>query len=876
MINWNLLKIEDVLKETKTNQNGLSNLEAQKRLAQDGPNAIPHPKGETIFGIFFRQLKDPIVIILLVTVAFSLIVQEYIDALAIMFIILVDLILGTAQEWKAEKNAEALNDLIKDKALVMRDGTEIEIESSQLVLGDIVLLESGEKITADLRLIECHILQIDEASLTGESLPQNKTAHPLTKKTALGDQTNMAFAGTTVLSGRAKGVVVATALKTEIGKIADNVINADKTKSPLTIRMEKFSRQISLLIVVIAVIIAIILFSKNYPANQIFLSVIALAVAAMPEGLPLALTMALTIASNRMAKKNVIVKKLNSVESLGSCTVIASDKTGTLTVNQQTAKKIILPDGAEFNVTGSGYNDNGEIKPVGSANIDLANQIAYLGAINNEATLTNKNGKWQHLGDSIDTAFLSLALKAKIKPDAKIVGEIPYESANKFSAVFYQQNNKTFCTVKGSLEIILNLSQKTDSQSINQQNEKLAKDGYRVIAMAQGEIANFKTKENYDLNDINNLNFLGLIGFIDPVRVDAVKSIEACHRAGIKVIMITGDHPLTALSISRELGLAKASEQVVSGIQIEQELTKGEANFDQFIKDKIVFARVTPLQKLAIVKSYRRQGEFVAVTGDGVNDAPAIKNANIGVAMGSGTDVAQEAASMIIVDDKFSSIVAGIEEGRVAYSNIRKISYMLLSCGLAEVLFFILAIALNMPVPLIAIQLLWLNVVTDGLQDFALSFEKAENNIMKQPPRSTKESLFDKELLREVLFAGLIMGAIVFAVWIYLINHLRVETTVARGYIMTLMVFLQNMHVINARSERQSFFKISFLSNPMVLFAIGSAIVLQFIVMEVSIFSHFFKTESIPLLEMFYLFLISTIVLWSVEIYKKFQKTSKC
>jgi len=528
---WYILKIEDVLSKFDSSEEGLPEKEAEKRLEKYGKNELPKKKKDSVFKIFFRQMLDPIVILLIITIIFSLIINEVVDALAILFIVLVDLIIGTFQEWKAEKTAESLSNLIKVKCKVLRDGKEIEIDSSDLVIGDIVLLESGNKISADLRIIECHNLQIDESILTGESVNIVKTNRIMAENSSLGDRKNMAYAGTAVVTGRAKAIVVATGIDTEIGKIANKVSNTKETKSPLTIRMEKFSKQISMLVIVIAIIIAAVLIYKDVPGSEIFLSVIALSVSAMPEGLPLALTMALTIASNRMAKKNVVVKKLNSVESLGSCTVIASDKTGTLTVNEQTAKKILLPDNSEYDIEGTGYTDKGMIIPLNDSDIKRAHYISLLGAINNEAFFEKKGKVYNMYGDSIDIAFLALGKKADIdKNSVEVVGTIPYESENKYSAVFYKKDNEYYCTVKGSLEKVMSFcnhmnvngkSKKLNEELLKDQNENLAKEGYRVIAVADGKVSKFEEKEYYDENDISKLTFEGMVAFIDPIREEA-------------------------------------------------------------------------------------------------------------------------------------------------------------------------------------------------------------------------------------------------------------------------------------------------------------------------------------------------------------------
>lgn len=865
---WYTKNLEKVFEICKSNKDGLSEEEALKRLKENGKNELPKQKRETVGKIFLRQFFDPIVILLTISAIFSFIIAEVVDSMAIAVVILADLLMGTYQAWKADKTADSLTKLIKVQSKVKRDGKIVLKEASELVVGDIVLLESGNKISADMYIISSSNLTVDESVLTGESLSVQKEAGVLDENTYLAERTNMVFAGTSVLVGRAECVVVATALDTEIGKIHDTVIKTKETKSPLTIRMETFSKQISIGVIFIAIVLAIILFSKGLPYNEVLLSVIALSVASMPEGLPLALTMALTIGSNRMAKKNVIVKRLNSVESLGSCTVIATDKTGTLTVNEQTAKIVVLPDETQYEITGVGYNNEGVIK-TSSNDLKGINKIAYLGGLNNEARLFYKDNDWVSHGDSIDIAFLALLEKCKLKIDRSvIIKEIPYESANKYSAVFFKQNDYEYITVKGSFEVVINYCDKmyfnNSEKEINKeillkQHEELAKNGYRVIAIAKGK--------NID-GTIKNLTFMGMVGFIDPIRDDAKESIKECHKAGIKVVMITGDHPLTAYHIATDLSLVNNFDEVATGKEVAKYLELGNDKFDEFIKTKKVFSRVTPIQKLNIVESYKRMGEFVAVTGDGVNDAPAIRSANIGVSMGSGTDVAKETASMIIVNDDFTSIVTGVKEGRNAYSNIRKVSYMLLSSGLAEVLFFMFSVLFNLPMPLVAIQLLWINIITSGLQDLALSFEPAEDNIMDIPPRKTDEALFNKSFLIETLVSGIGIALLVFGVWLFLLKQVNITTEDARSYILVLMVFIQNMHVLNCRSEINSIFSKKIHKNHFVMFSIISAIILQFIIMNVPVLSHLLQANTVPIKHMIILFILSLSILILMEAYK--------
>ena len=868
-----LKDIEKVLDELEVDPDkGLSFSEAKKRAGKYGYNTLPKKKNASVLKIFFSGMLDPIVILLMITVLFSFVIGEYVDGFIVLIIIVLDLILGTFEEYEANKNADSLQKLIKNEVKVLRNEQNIAIDSELLVPGDIVFLESGDNITCDMRVIECTNLQVNESVLTGESTSVFKTNKKISSNVELADRNNMLYAGSNIVTGRCMAVVIATGINTEVGYIADTVSKIKEEKSPLTIRINKLSSQITLLISIIAVIIVIILFNKGFSFNEVFMSTIALSVSAMPEGLPLALTMALTITSSNMVKKKVIVKKLNYVESLGSCTVIATDKTGTLTVNEQTAKVILLPNDERYEVSGVGYNTNGKIEKLDLDKKTQVDKLVLAGSLNNESRKVNNN---KYVGDSIDIAFCILSEKENVyHDDYEIIGRIPYESENKYSAVFYKYQNEYYCTVKGSFEIVESMCnkmqidddvKKIDSSFLLNQNERLSQDGYRVIALATGKINSFILKDNYNIKDIPKLIFMGMVGFIDPVRSDVKESIIKCHEAGIKVIMITGDHPLTAFAIAKELELADEYNEVITGSDLSKYTDE---ELDDFVLNKKVYARVTPHDKLRIVESLKRKGEFVAVTGDGVNDAMALRSANIGISMGSGTDAAKETSNMIILDDSFRSICDGIELGRVAYSNIRKVCFFLLSCGVAEVLFFLLSIVFNLPMPLVAIQLLWLNLVTDGLQDLALSFEKKEKGIMKRKPISTKENIFNKELFNEVAFSGLFIGLVIFIVWYLLINKFELEVTLARSYTMALMVFLQNIHVFNCRSEKTSAFLIPITSNPLLIITVFGSILLQIIVMEVPFLSKFLKVSSIPFYHLLLLMVVSLIILIVMEIYK--------
>ena len=878
MNNYQKIGIDEVYKSINSNENGLSEDEVSRRLEKYGKNVLSQGKKESILRIFLSQLKSPIIYIMIGAAILSFAAKEYIDFIAILSIIIIDAIFGTIQEFSASKEAESLQKLIEVKTKVLRNGKEKVVNAVNLTLGDVIILESGDKVPADARIIKSINLSVDESILTGESLPREKNSE-ISEADNIQDIDNMLYGGTSVVRGRCLAIVVATGVHTEIGKISRKVTETKEEKSPLTIRIEKLTRSITILVIVIAIFLTVLMLIKDVEAERVFVNVVALSVSALPEGLPLALTLALTIGSSRMSKKNVIVKKLTAVESLGSCTIIASDKTGTLTVNEQTAKKIVLPDNTTFEVEGSGYNANGRVIPTDDSDILKAMEIAKLGYVNNEASLTFENNTWNSIGDSVDIAFLALGEKMNITNNSfSKLKMVPYESEKKYSAVFYTENDNKYCTVKGSLEKVLSFCdgmyvngniEKLNEKKLNKQNEELAANGYRVIALAKSEpLESIPRKDLIKDEDIPKLKFCGLVAFIDPIREETIESIKSARKAGIKVVMITGDHPLTAFAIAKQLGIVNTIDEVTNGEEIASYLTKEQKEFDKFVRSKKVFTRVTPLQKLEIVNSYKRMDEYVAVTGDGVNDSPALKAASIGVAMGSGTDVAKDASKMIIQDDNFLSIVNAIEEGRNAYNNIRKVIYFLVSCGISEVLFFTLSILCDLDAPLVAIQLLWLNIVTDGLQDMALSFEREDRNIMEEKPINTKEDIFDKKMFEEVALSSLTIGLIVFFVWFYLCTRTNFSIEKSRGYIMMLMVFLQNFHVLNCRSEKVSVFKIPIYKNWFVAVSIAAAIALQIIVSNIPGLASLLQIETISFSEGYITLLLSLPILAIMEIYK--------
>ncbi|MBN2253751.1 MAG: HAD-IC family P-type ATPase [Kosmotogaceae bacterium] len=843
---WYKLSVEETLQNLDSPRDGISSEEARERLNSFGPNELPKKKRVTLLQVILSQFKDPLIYILLVAGLISVIIGQPDDAIFILAVVALNAIIGTTQEYKAEKSAEALLNIMKEESRVIRDGETRTLNSRELVPGDIILAESGDKLSADIRLIETNNLSCDESFLTGESATVEKSSDQLDEELDIADRRNMGFAGSTVITGRAKGVVVATGKDTEIGKIAEVVTGSESGKAPLVIRMEEFTRRIAFIVLIAAAGFALIRLFQGYPISDVFFLAVALSVSAIPEGLPVALTVALSVATSRMAKRNVIVRKLEAVESLGSCTVIASDKTGTLTVNQQTARLVRLPSGKEYEVTGEGYNGEGEFHGVKAEFPNGLKRLMTISVAANEGELEKKGGQWHQSGDSMDVALLAMAHKSglspeKIREEIAILEEIPYESENRCSAALFQEQGKKIFAMKGATETVLSRckSALNDDGSIGELEDKsaedlalsLAEDGYRVLAFAFGEFDGEAT----EIEKIDNLVFAGLVGFIDPLRSEVKDAVRESLDAGVKVIMITGDHPSTAAAIARELEIIGEGKHVVTGKELEKTGDyQGEA-FSKLCLSSTVFARVSPVQKLHIVEALKREGHFVAVTGDGVNDAPALKRANIGIAMGSGSDVAKDTGSIIITDDNFASIVSGIEEGRFAYANVRKVIYLLISTGTAELLLFVLAVIFNVPLPLAAVQILWLNLVTNGIQDIALAFEKGEPGVMKNPPRKTDQGIFDRLMIRETLLSGFTMGFAGFAAWMVLLSS-GGEQDSARNILLLLFVLMQNVHVFNCRSETVSAFRMPISRNYVLVLGVFAAHGLHLIAMNTALF----------------------------------------
>ncbi len=837
---WHLLEESDVYEELQSGPQGLGPEEAARRLSFYGPNTLPAKEPPSIWQILLHQVLNPLIAILLVAAVASLVIGEAADALFILIVIALNSGLGAYQEHQAERSAASLQQLLQITARVRRGGRKVEIPSEEVVPGDIVLLESGNKVPADLRLVQANGLAADESFLTGESIASEKAAGRLAEESGISDRWNMAFAGATVTSGRGVGIAIGTGTETQVGIIAETVTRSESAKPPLVQRMDRFVKHVSILVLLVSVGLALLLWAKGQDAAAIFFFVVALAVAAIPEGLPVALTVALSIATKRMSRRNVIVRRLTAVESLGSCTVIASDKTGTLTVNQQTARLVALPGGQSVTLSGEGYNGEGRASTEEGAAAagplkERLKRLAQLAILANEGDLVKEKGGWTHRGDAMDVAFLAAGFKlgldpADVRRTYRVTREIAYESERKFSVVYYEIEDDTHVAAKGAVETILDFCSRMtsaddpvplDREGIERQAEALAQKGLRVLAVAGGEAP--QAPEATSAPELSGLVLQGLVGFIDPLRPEAVAAVKTCKAAGIQVIMITGDHPATAGAIARELNLGNRDEPVVTGRELSETGTPDSPAFEKKVLSTHVFARVSPTQKLEIVDVLIRRGEFVAVTGDGVNDAPALRRANIGVAMGSGTDVAKEVGSMIVADDNFASIVAGVEEGRFAYDNVRKVIYLLVSTGAATVMMVVAALLIGLPLPLVAVQLLWLNVVTNGIQDVALAFEGGEPGAMKRRPRRSEETIFDTQMVSQTLVSGLVIGALGFGYFYWLIEVRQMEESLARNSILLLMVLLQNVHVFNCRSESTSAFKVPLHRNYILIFGVAAA-----------------------------------------------------
>lgn len=847
-MNWHCLDIKEIFELTGSSINGLSREKAAMNLAEFGLNELQEKKKKPAWLLFLAQFSDFMILVLLAAAIIAGIAGDITDTIIILIIVVLNAIVGFVQEYKAEKAMEALKKIAAFQAQVIRNGETFTISAAELVPGDLVLLEAGNVVPADIRLIETHSLRIDEAALTGESVPAEKTDKVLTEEDLpIGDRLNLAFKSTLVSNGRAKGIVIATGMLTEIGLIAKMLQQAESV-TPLQKRMSDFGKKLSYIILLICVLLFVVgLLRGEKPLNMLLIS-ISLAVAAIPEALPALITIALARGASRLVRKNALVRKLPAVETLGSVTYICSDKTGTLTQNKM---KVVEAEEAP-----------GEIK--------LLEDIPLLYcsiALNNDVKPTGENGL---LGDPTEIALVnyfnekySSEILLKLQEQLPRVAELPFDSDRKCMTTVNRYGQQFLVISKGAIESITeSLSDQVNTSGINKKANDWATNGIRVIGFGYKIIEELPEPFSYDSVE-RDLLFAGLAGMIDPPREEVKQAIEECKTAGIHPVMITGDHPATAAAIARQIGILTDKDLLITGKELQQ------LDFDVFESkvEKIrVYARVSPEQKLKIVKALQAKNHFVSMTGDGVNDAPSLKSANIGVAMGiTGTDVSKEAADMILLDDNFTTIVKAVKEGRRIYDNIRKFVKYIMTCNGAEIWTLFMAPLLGLPIPLLPIHILWINLVTDGLPGLALAGEKAERDIMKRPPRKTNESLFAEGIGYHILWVGLLMAGVTLGTQAWALQN---GDTHWQTMVFTVLSLSQLGHVLAIRSDRVFLYKQGLFSNLPMLGAILLTFFLQLAVIYLPFANSVLKTQPLTFNELVICIAVSAIVFHAVELEK--------
>ncbi|KRF32026.1 calcium-translocating P-type ATPase, SERCA-type [Paenibacillus sp. Soil787] len=876
---WYQLTSEEVLQSQQVSmQQGLPWEEAWKRQAEVGRNELSEGKRVSPITLLLNQFKDFMVLVLLGATLISGLLGEYLDAITIIVIIVMNGILGFTQEFRAERSLRALKELSAPNANVWREGAAHQIPARDLVPGDIILLESGDRVPADVRFLETNGVYIEESALTGESVAVSKITSPISNdEVPLGDQRNLGFMGTMVSRGTAKAIVVRVGMSTEMGKIADLIQNTESMETPLQHRLEQLGKILIIVAIALTVLVVIAGIMHGQPPYAMFLAGVSLAVAAIPEGLPAIVTIALALGVQRMIKRKAIVRKLPSVETLGCASVICSDKTGTLTQNKMTVTHLWV-GGDVLEVTGDGYTPVGDIQLSGQNTDALKNpslsRLLHVSVLCNNATLyeekqelkrkKGKDGKdgvvsvWNIKGDPTEGALVVLSAKSGITQESlsekyKRIAEFPFDSERKRMSVLVTSEHGRMACTKGAPDVLIQHCSyilwdgkvipftSTLKQKVISANEGMAKSALRVLGIAYKELKSSDRYEDYE--DVeNSLIFVGLTGMIDPPRKEVRESISKCRKAGIKTIMITGDHQTTAEAIAKQLGMIPANGVSMSGQQI---ASLSDDELDAKVNDTYVYARVSPEHKLRIVKALQRKGHVVAMTGDGVNDAPAIKAADIGIAMGiTGTDVSKEASSLILSDDNFSTIVAAIEEGRGIYENIRKFIRYLLASNVGEIMTMFIAMMAGLPLPLVPIQILWVNLVTDGLPAMALGVDQAEKDLMQHKPRSSKENIFARRLGWKIISRGILIGVCTLgAFWLVLrVNPSDADTLVkAQSVAFATLVMAQLIHVFDCRSSRSIFHRNPFQNRYLVL-AVLSSLILMLAVMYVEALQPIFKT----------------------------------
>ncbi|MGM0634918.1 MAG: cation-translocating P-type ATPase [Bacteroidota bacterium] len=889
--NWHSKSIQEIQSKLETDYNkGLSTDEISTRKKTYGKNEMPKAKSKTWIERFILQFNNVFIYILLASAIITALTQHWVDTWVILGVVIINAIIGIIQEGKAEKALEGIRKMLSLNAVVIRNNRQEKIDALELVPGDIVLLQSGDKVPADVRLIETKNLQIEESPLTGESTAVDKTTEQVDESAIIGDQKGMAFSGTTVIFGKAKAVVVETGKQTQIGRINEMMSKVDKITTPLIQQIEHFSKILSvILIFVTAAFFAFGYYYRNYAIDELFMITIGFIVAAIPEGLPAIMTITLAVGVQQMAKRNAIIRKLPSVETLGAVNVICSDKTGTLTQNEMTAKTIITAEKA-FTIDGTGYEPTGEIKlnkeAVNLENEPVLNQlIQTLKASNNADINQDENGKWITSGAPTEAALLVLSHKAGLQNFApKRIDTIPFESEHKFMATLNKHNNEKYVFMTGAPERVIDRcdrqltsqgAQKIDTPFWENKIKEVAAKGQRMIGVAYKKVSSDTQTIAIDSID-NNQVFLGVIGIIDPPRKEVKEAIKSCKNAGVEVKMITGDHLITAQAIGNEVGITNKKDAAISGHEIEkmsdEELQKAVEKYD-------IFARTSPEHKLRLVKAIQANGKLCAMTGDGVNDAPALKKANIGIAMGiKGTEVTKDASEMVLADDNFTSIVNAIEEGRTVYDNIKKALFFVLPTSIAESLVVMTSIILGVISPIMPVQILWVNMVTAVTLAMAISFEPKEENVMQRPPRKSTDAILGRAFVWKIVYVSLLIGALTLGVF-YWMQDLGLSLVASRTVAVNTLVAGQLFYLFNCRRLKDPAISKGFFSNKYVFYAAGILTVLQGLFVYLPSFNTFFDTEPIKLIYWLPPFAAGFIVFVVVEIekyiYRKRQAASK-
>lgn len=882
---WYQLDLDQLEEKLQVDaSHGLSAEEAAERKKKFGPNELEADKKPARWLLFLKQFQDFMVLVLLGATLIAGLLGEYIDAIAIMIIVLINGFIGYFQEQKAENSLEKIKQLSAPVSTVKRSGNWENINSHELVVGDIVKIKSGDRVPADIRIIEANSLELEESALTGESLPVEKIGQALPgEKLDAQDQRNMGFMGTLVTKGNGTGIVVKTGMKTEMGKIASLMMSTKKMITPLERRLAELGKLLIVLAFLLTALVVVLGILQGRPLYQMFFAGVSLAVAAIPEGLPAIVTVALSLGVQRMIKRKAIVRKLSSVETLGSASVICSDKTGTMTENEMTVKKIYVNDDF-LTLTGDGYQTKGDIY-LGKQKIDrtypnLEAMLRY-GILCNQATLQKENGEYMVDGDPLDGALLvageKFGLDGNVKHRYRIIKEIPFDSTRKrMSVIIADENGRRFLITKGAPDVLLPRSsffmtkagrkwmQSTDRARWNEAVEQMANEALRIIGIGIRPL----TKEDVMVDELveKELTFIGLFGMIDPPRKEVKPAILACKQAGIKTVMITGDHANTATAIAKELDLMPEDGQVITGSELNQ---MNQLELEKQIENFYVFARVTPEHKLRIVQAFQSNGHIVAMTGDGVNDAPSIKAADIGISMGiAGTDVTKEASSLVLMDDNFATIKAAIDEGRNIYENIRKFIRYLLASNVGEILVMLFAVMLAIPLPLIPVQILWVNLVTDGLPAMALGMDTPEEDVMKRKPRNPREGIFARGIGYKIISRGIMIGIVSLIAFMIAYGNNPDNLIYAQTMTFTTLVMAQLIHVFDCRSEK-SIFARNPLENKYLLFAVLSSILLLLIVIYWPPLQPVFHTTALDLLDWLLVLVLSFIPTGIFAISKK-------